>query len=60
MLLKNDADINIKKFGWTALIYVSVKNQNEQVIDILLKHAAEVNIKDNYGQTAIILAFKKG
>ena len=43
--------------GWTALMLATV-NSSERIVEILLKHNANVNIQCRKGHTALILASK--
>ncbi|XP_014218215.1 tankyrase-2 [Copidosoma floridanum] len=39
--------------GWTCLM-VAIKNHQQEVIDLLLDHGADPNIKDKFGSNAIV------
>jgi ankyrin repeat protein len=57
--LKNAAStVNVNarnQYGWTALIWASIKNRTE-VVDLLLKAGADANLQNRDGWTALIAA----
>ncbi|XP_050503029.1 uncharacterized protein LOC126882247 [Diabrotica virgifera virgifera] len=56
ILINNDANIqNIDQNGWTALHH-AVKSNNKKVVTLLLKHKVEINITNNEGETALMIA----
>ena len=46
------------KDGWTALMYASVYNENPNVIELLTYLGRDLNIQNNKGNTALLLAVK--
>ncbi|MBP5426323.1 MAG: ankyrin repeat domain-containing protein [Clostridiales bacterium] len=42
--------------GFTALMNVCANNPPKEVVELLLNRGAEVNMKDKYGQTALMYA----
>jgi hypothetical protein len=61
VLLKNGAEVNVqsKKKGITALMLAAVWD-NEELVQMLLKHGADPQLTDTFGRTAKLLAEKKG
>jgi ankyrin repeat protein len=61
LLLDKGADVNVqsKKKGITALMLAAVWD-NVELVQMLLKHGADVQLTDTFGRTARILAQKKG
>lgn len=61
LLIKAKININARerKFGNTALITAFISNNSCEVIEFLLKHGADPNIKDIDGNTALIIAIKQ-
>lgn len=60
-LLKNgaDADVQTRKTGTTALMIAAVLG-NLDLVRMLLDHGADVDLADSFGDTATMLARKKG
>ena len=56
-----DDNINIdaKGNGKTALMYACVKG-NSKIVDLLLQYGANMDVKDNDGKTAFMLAYEAG
>lgn len=55
-LLDQGANVNIRSHGWTVLVWVCWKNQNEslpQLIHLLVKSGASVNETDTKGNPAL-------
>ena len=53
-MLENGLDVNVKdtSFGHTALI-VAARKGHRQIVALLLAKGADVNVTDNYGNTAL-------
>jgi len=60
-LLENGAEVNVqsKKKGITALMLAAVWD-NVELVQLLLEHGADPNLRDSSGRTAKLLAQKKG
>ena len=41
-------------------IHAAAMNGNEHMVDVLIKHGADINCRDKYGETALIIAARKG
>jgi len=55
--IKAGADVNARdKNGWTPLMYAAWKNQNPEVIKVLLEAGADVNARNKYGGTPLMYA----
>ena len=58
--MSHSADINTaNNTGVTALIFATMYNQ-QAVVQLLLKHAADNSLKDDSGKTALDYANEKG
>lgn len=65
LLTKSDVDVNhINDLGWTALMEAIVLSDggadHQQIVQLLIKHGADVNIPDKNGVTPLQHARKKG
>jgi ankyrin repeat protein len=63
LLLESGADLNIAtniatNNGTTALMYVADNYHNSQILDLLINHKANLNSKNKYGMTALMMAAK--
>ena len=62
LLLKAEADVSLKSYkkGRTALMYLSEheerKNERKEIVKLLIGAGADVNVKDNDGDTVLSLA----
>jgi len=66
-LLLEQTDINVNhvnRLGWTALLEAIVLSdggkEHQEIIKLLIKHDADVNLPDNEGKTPLDLAREKG
>lgn len=60
MLIGAGADINAQSIGgFTALMFAIIK-EHKYIAMVLLKHGADPNISNDYGDTALSWAKKKG
>ena len=56
MLLEKNANPDLQRNnGWTALMYASY-HCHKETVQLLLNHGADVNLKNEEGQTALDLA----
>jgi len=53
-----EIDVNAQDFGRTALMYAAIQNAEEAVKELLKVPRIEVNAKNEYGSTALMLAIK--
>ncbi|QKG85960.1 hypothetical protein GXN76_07920 [Kroppenstedtia pulmonis] len=65
LLTKSDVDVNhINDLGWTALMEAIVLSDggadHQRIVQLLIKHGADVNIPDKNGVTPLQHARKKG
>lgn len=51
--INNGVNVNVKKTGGMTPLHISCKNNNEKIIDLLLKNGANVNSKTKYGYTPL-------
>ncbi len=60
LLLKKGADVNAQDAcdGQTALM-IAAERDDHRTVEVLLKHGANVNLKDKEGNTALMFAVKK-
>lgn len=60
-LLENGSNVNdTTSLAETTPLQIAVQNENEAVVNLLLKHGAKVDAKDKNGKTALCLAVEKG
>ena len=52
LLLEYKADVDAKTVGGKTVLYLTAENRHEAVVQMLLKHMADVYVKDNDGRTA--------
>jgi ankyrin repeat protein len=61
MLLKYGADVNFANRNGNTALHIAVEMDSVEFIDLLLKHGANINAKDNYfGWTPLIDAVESG
>ncbi|MCK4319533.1 ankyrin repeat domain-containing protein [Candidatus Micrarchaeota archaeon] len=57
--LLTGADVNARDNGWTALMYAA-ENGDTKTAKLLIKKGADMNTKDNWGETALTRVVEKG
>ena len=55
-LIQHGADVNAKNKSLETPIMMAAKHNYVEIIDLLLKNAADVNRKDNDNYTALLVA----
>ncbi|MNZ93033.1 Ankyrin repeats (3 copies) [compost metagenome] len=65
LLTKTDIDVNhVNHLGWTALLEAIILNngdeRQQQTVQLLIDHGADVNIPDHDGVTPLQHAHEKG
>jgi ankyrin repeat protein len=57
MLLDSDVDIDLQdELGGNTRLMDASAVGNYDVVDLLIKHGADINLKNNYGKTALYIA----
>ena len=59
-LLAKGADPNTPDAQGNTLLMVAVRNKNAELVDLLIKAGAKLNLRNKYGETAIMLASYNG
>jgi ankyrin repeat protein len=59
-LLARGDDPNTPDEQGNTLLMIAVRNNNPQLVDILMNAGAKLNLRNRYGETAIMLASYKG
>ena len=60
LLIRKGANINEKNKEFLAPLHIAADKSHIDVLEVLLKHGAKVNILDCLGQTALHRAAKQG
>ena len=60
-LKSTDVNLNVyDRYGWNTPLHIAVNWNDLQLIDILLKHGADINIRNGYDWTALRCAVDVG
>ena len=59
MLIQNGADPSLKNNGGSSLLHFAAQGGNTSIINKLLSLGLDVDLKDLYGKTPLIIAIEK-
>jgi len=56
LLLEHNANPNICNYNGSTILMMAVADNNNSIVELLLKYKVDINIKNNYGFTALNIA----